>query len=98
MKKNETCNYSKQVEKLAEETKKLREQLEELRNNPTVSRNPFNAGRKKHDGKWTKQYIEFEEFVRKEMSIAEIMETMKISRSTYFRLLKEYKKNQEKEI
>ena len=53
------------------------------------------AGRKKNDATYMKRYAEFANLVRKGNNMTEIMELMKISRSTYFRFMKSYKEDLE---
>lgn len=82
---------------LTEENKKLKEQLEKLKSNQIIPHNARGAGRKKHDDAWMKKYLAFCDLVKSGTSMEDIMTKTDISRSTYFRLLKEFRKKQEKE-
>lgn len=82
----ELSKSQRKIWKLEDENKKLQERSENLKN-------PFGAGRKKNDKTYMKRYVEFCDLARKGMSMTEIMETMQISRSTYFRFLKGYKED-----
>lgn len=75
--------YIKQIKQLQAENEKLRK-------NPTGEpvHNARNAGRKKNDATYMKRYAEFADLVRNGNGMTEIMQQMKISRSTYFRFLK----------
>lgn len=85
----ESCEfYLKQIQELQEENRKLRSQSEPVRN-------ARGAGRKKNDATYMKRYAEFANLVRKGNNMTEIMELMKISRSTYFRFMKSYKEDLE---
>lgn len=87
----EFTKSQRKIWKLEDENKKFQERSENLKN-------PFGAGRKKNNKdnkKYMKRYIEFSSLVRKGMSMENIMETMQISRSTYFRFLKVFKEDQE---
>lgn len=75
--------YIKTIEELKAEN-------EALRNRKPVH-NERGAGRKKHDRAYQKRYTEFANLVRKGNNMTEIMELMKISRSTYFRFMKAFK-------
>lgn len=63
---------------------------EKLRKNQTgeLVHNARGAGRKKNDATYMKRYAEFADLVRNGNGMTEIMQQMKISRSTYFRFLK----------
>lgn len=84
---SETKELQKKVWALQAENKKL------IERSGNTEKNPFGAGRKKNDKKYMKRYVEFCDLARKGMSMIEIMETMQISRSTYFRFLKGYKED-----
>lgn len=86
----EFTKSQRKIWKLEDENKKFQERSENLKN-------PFGAGRKKNDDKWKDRYTMFSDLVRAEISMENIMETMQISRSTYFRFLKVYKEDQKKE-
>lgn len=80
--------YIKQIKQLQAENEKLRK-------NQTGEpvHNARNAGRKKNDATYMKRYAEFADLVRNGKGMAEVMEQMKISRSTYFRFLKLYRED-----
>ena len=82
--------YIKQIKQLQAENAKLRK-------NQTSEpiHNERGAGRKKNDETYMKRYHEFADLVRVGKSMAEVMEQMQISRSTYFRFMKSYKENLE---
>lgn len=82
----ELSKSQRKIWKLEDENKKLQERSKNLKN-------PRGAGRKKNDKTYMKRYVEFCDLARKGMSMTEIMETMQISRSTYFRFLKRYKED-----
>lgn len=84
----ELSKSQRKIWKLEDENKKFQERSENLKN-------PFGAGRKKNDAAYIKRYVEFSSLVRKGMSMEDIMGTMQISRSTYFRFLKVFKEDQE---
>lgn len=86
----ELSKSQRKIWKLEDENKKFQERSENLKN-------PFGAGRKKNDDKQKEKYKMFSDLVRAEISMENIMETMQISRSTYFRFLKVYKEDQKKE-
>lgn len=82
----EFTKSQRKIWKLEDENKKLQERSENLKN-------PFGAGRKKNDDKQKEKYKMFGDLVRAGISMENIMETMQISRSTYFRFLKRYKED-----
>lgn len=82
----EFTKSQRKIWKLEDENKKLQERSENLKN-------PFGAGRKKNDDKQKEKYKMFGDLARAEISMESIMETMQISRSTYFRFLKRYKED-----
>ena len=84
----ELSKSQRKIWKLEDENKKFQERSENLKN-------PFGAGRKKNDAAYIKRYVEFSSLVRKGMSMEDIMGTMQISRSTYFRFIKVFKEDQE---
>ena len=84
---SETKELQKKVWALQAENKKL------IERSGNTEKNPFGAGRKKNDKTYMKRYVEFCDLARMGMSMTEIMETMQISRSTYFRFLKGYKED-----
>ena len=86
----ELSKSQRKIWKLEDENKKFQERSENLKN-------PFGAGRKKNDDKQKEKYKMFSDLVRAEISMENIMETMQISRSTYFRFLKVYKEDQKSE-
>lgn len=86
----ELSKSQRKIWKLEDENKKFQERSENLKN-------PFGAGRKKNDDKQKKKYKMFSDLVRAGISMENIMETMQISRSTYFRFLKVFKEDQKKE-
>ena len=86
----EFTKSQRKIWKLEDENKKFQERSENLKN-------PFGAGRKKNDDKQKEKYKMFSDLVRAEISMENIMETMQISRSTYFRFLKVYKEDKKKE-
>ena len=81
--------YITQIQELQEENRKLRSQSEPVHN-------ARNAGRRKNDKTYMKRYAEFADLVRTGKSMAEVMEQMKISRSTYFRYLKVFREKNNK--
>ena len=86
----EFTKSQRKIWKLEDENKKFQERSENLKN-------PFGAGRKKNDDKWKDRYTMFSDLARTGISMENIMETMQISRSTYFRFLKRYKEDQKSE-
>ena len=82
----EFTKSQRKIWKLEDENKKFQERSENLKN-------PFGAGRKKNDDKQKEKYKMFSDLVRMGISMENIMETMQISRSTYFRFLKRYKED-----
>lgn len=86
----EFTKSQRKIWKLEDENKKLQERSENLKN-------PFGAGRKKNDDKQKEKYKMFSDLVRMGISMENIMETMQISRSTYFRFLKVFKEDQKSE-
>lgn len=80
--------YIKQIKQLQAENEKLRK-------NQTGEpvHNARNAGRRKNDKTYMKRYAEFADLVRNGNGMTEIMQQMKISRSTYFRFLKLYRED-----
>ena len=90
------CRELKLENKKLKEDKELLEQsLEEADKNQTGEpvHNARGAGRKKNDATYMKRYAEFTALVRDDKSMAEVMQQMKISRSTYFRFLKLYRED-----
>lgn len=91
------CRELKFENKKLKEDKELLEQrvsdLEKLRSQSEPVHNARNAGRKKNDATYMKRYAEFADLVRIGKGMAEVMEQMKISRSTYFRFLKLYRED-----
>ena len=86
----EFTKSQRKIWKLEDENKKFQERSENLKN-------PFGAGRKKNDDKQKEKYKMFSDLARTGISMESIMETMQISRSTYFRFLKRYKEDQKSE-
>lgn len=86
----EFTKSQRKIWKLEDENKKFQERSENLKN-------PFGAGRKKNDDKQKEKYKMFSDLARTGISMENIMETMQISRSTYFRFLKVYKEDQKSE-
>lgn len=82
----ELSKSQRKIWKLEDENKKLQERSKNLKN-------PRGAGRKKNDDKQKEKYKMFSDLVRAEISMESIMETMQISRSTYFRFLKRHKED-----
>ena len=82
----ELSKSQRKIWKLEDENKKFQERSENLKN-------PRGAGRKKNDDKQKKKYKMFSDLIRTGISMENIMETMQISRSTYFRFLKRYKED-----
>lgn len=74
--------YIKTIKELQEENRKLWS---------SSSHNNRNAGRKKNNEEIRKRYLTFGSLMKKKTSMKDIMEIMQISRSTYYRFLKEYK-------
>lgn len=74
--------YIKTIKELQEENRKLWS---------SSSHNNRNAGRKKNNEEIRKRYLTFCSLMKKKTSMKDIMEIMQISRSTYYRFLKEYK-------
>ena len=74
--------YIKTIKELQEENRKLWS---------SSSHNNRNAGRKKNNEEIRKRYLTFCSLMKKKTSMKDIMEIMQISRSTYYRVLKEYK-------
>lgn len=86
----ELSKSQRKIWKLEDENKNLQERSKNLKN-------PRGAGRKKNDDKQKKKYKMFSNLIRTGISMENIMETMQISRSTYFRFLKRYKEDQKSE-
>lgn len=82
----ELSKSQRKIWKLEDENKNLQERSKNLKN-------PRGAGRKKNDDKQKKKYKMFSDLIRTGISMENIMETMQISRSTYFRFLKRYKED-----
>ena len=82
----EFTKSQRKIWKLEDENKKFQERSENLKN-------PFGAGRKKNDDKQKEKYKMFSDLARTGISMESIMETMQISRSTYFRFMKRYKED-----
>ncbi|WP_287649959.1 hypothetical protein [Blautia sp.] len=82
----ELSKSQRKIWKLEDENKNLQERSKNLKN-------PRGAGRKKNDDKQKKKYKMFSNLIRTRISMENIMETMQISRSTYFRFLKRYKED-----
>ena len=82
----ELSKSQRKIWKLEDENKKFQERSENLKN-------PFGAGRKKNDDKQKEKYKMFSDLAKEGISMENIMETMQISRSTYFRFLKRYKED-----
>lgn len=80
--------YIKQIKQLQAENEKLQK-------NQTGEpvHNARNAGRKKNDATYMKRYAEFADLIRVGKNMAEVMQQMEISRSTYFRFLKLYRED-----
>ena len=74
--------YIKTIKELQEENRKLWS---------SSSHNNRNAGRKKNNEEIRKRYLTFCSLMKKKTPMKDIMEIMQISRSTYYRFLKEYK-------
>ena len=90
------CRELKLENKKLKEDKELLEQsLKEADKNQTGEpvHNARGAGRKKNDATYMKRYAEFADLVRAGKGMAEVIEQMKISRSTYFRFLKLYRED-----
>lgn len=82
----ELSKSQRKIWKLEDDNKNLQERSKNLKN-------PRGAGRKKNDDKQKKKYKMFSDLIRTGISMENIMETMQISRSTYFRFLKRYKED-----
>lgn len=82
----ELSKSQRKIWKLEDENKNLQERSKNLKN-------PRGAGRKKNDDKQKKKYKMFSDLIRTGISMENIMESMQISRSTYFRFLKRYKED-----
>lgn len=82
----EFTKSQQKIWKLEDDNKNLQERSKNLKN-------PRGAGRKKNDDKQKKKYKMFSDLIRTGISMENIMETMQISRSTYFRFLKRYKED-----
>lgn len=76
--------YIKTIRELQEENRKLWS---------SSVHNNRNAGRKKNNEEIRKRYLTFCNLIKEKTSMKDIMEIMQISRSTYYRFLKEYKMN-----
>ena len=74
--------YIKTIKELQEENRKLWS---------SSAHNNRNAGRKKNNEEIRKRYLTFCSLMKEKTSMKDIMEIMQISRSTYYRFLKEYK-------
>jgi len=57
-------------------------------------KNARNAGRKKQDDTWMARYLEFLGYYSEGKNMLEIMESMHISRATYYRFLKLIKEDE----
>ena len=77
----------------AKKIKQLQAENEELRSQSEPVHNARNAGRRKNDKTYRKRYAEFADLIRDGKSMAEVMQQMGISRSTYFRFLKLYRED-----
>lgn len=76
-----------QIKTLQDENSKMAEKIGQL-----TAHNARGAGRKKHDEKYMKDYQTFCELAGANNSMDMIMQSMNISRSTYFRFLGQYRK------
>lgn len=93
--KFENKKLKEDKELLEQRVSDLEHSLEEADKNQTGEpvHNARGAGRKKNDATYMKRYAEFADLVRIGKGMAEVMEQMKISRSTYFRFLKLYRED-----
>lgn len=82
----EFTKSQRKIWKLEDENKKFQERSKNLKN-------PFGAGRKKNNAKQKEKYKMFSDLAITGISMESIMETMQISRSTYFRFMKRYKED-----
>lgn len=82
----EFTKSQRKIWKLEDENKKFQERSKNLKN-------PLGAGRKKNNAKQKEKYKMFSDLARTGISMESIMETMQISRSTYFRFMKRYKED-----
>lgn len=85
--------YEKELSKSQRKIWKLEDENKNLQERSKNLKNPRGAGRKKNDDKQKKKYKMFSNLIRTGISMENIMETMQISRSTYFRFLKRYKED-----
>lgn len=87
--------YEKEILKISRERDaykktciKFAEQIES-----SMKKNPRNAGRKKYDKKWSNRYMQFSILMDEKKTMKEVMESLSISRATYFRLKKIYEQD-----
>lgn len=82
-----------------EREEKLRDRIEMLERSASIQpHNARNAGRRKNDSKWQESYSQWCQLYQSQKSINEIIETMGISRATYFRYKKHYQNNDLSEL
>lgn len=92
---NQIKRLEEQNKALEQKNKRLQEENRKLRSQTEPVHNARGAGRKKNDAAWIKKYVEFCSLVKDGKTMADIMGTMQISRSTYFRFMKSYKEDLE---
>lgn len=83
--------YEKKISTLEKKIRKLEAENWKLKETSDYVHNARGAGRKKHNAEYVEKYNAFCDLVRAGESMPDIMETMQISRSTYFRFLRSYK-------
>lgn len=87
--------YRKEIEKLEKQIWALKTENRKLWDETDYVRNVRGAGRKKNNEERIKKYLTFGNLMKKGTSMEDIMGIMGISRTTYFRYLREYKEDKE---
>lgn len=87
--------YRKDIEGLEKQILALKAENRKLWGETDYVRNVRGAGRKKNNEERIKKYLTFGNLMKNGTSMKDIMGTMGISRTTYFRYLREYKEDKE---
>lgn len=87
--------YRKDIEGLEKQILALKTENRKLWGETDYVRNVRGAGRKKNNEERIKKYLTFGNLMKNGTSMKDIMGTMGISRTTYFRYLREYKEDKE---
>lgn len=87
--------YRKEIEGVEKQILALKAENRKLWGETDYVRNVRGAGRKKNNEERIKKYLTFGNLMKNGTSMKDIMGTMGISRTTYFRYLREYKEDKE---